>query len=133
MGKFKTKTTDYSRLREIWYKKLKKSGFKDIEQDEDNLKVWTIGFFKKQPKEVWEAKRAYYHMADSFLHDYKFETELEKIIWEYHANGLGCRAIATTLKKVKIVKRTNRTAVWEIIKRLRTIMKKMYMQDEREA
>jgi hypothetical protein len=110
-----------------WYAKLKRDGFDDIESDEDNLKVWSTIFFKKHSIEQIQAKQAYYQMATNFLNDYKFNNNRERIIWEYHANGISLRDIGKVLKKAKIKKATNRTDVWKVVKRLKLIMYDMYM------
>lgn len=125
------KKVDFKKLQEKWYKKLEKSGFHDIESDEDNLKVWSSIFAAKHTKEVLQAKISYYQMASSFLEEYKFSSNVDKIIWEYHTNGIGVRDIAATLNKTKILK-TNRTDVWKIIKRLKHTMFDMYMAPKKE-
>jgi hypothetical protein len=112
--------SDYKKLRAKWYAKLKKSGFEDIESDDDNLKDWSSKFEREKSLTSWKAKESYYYMATSFLNSYRFVTELEKAIWEYHSNGLSHATIANLLKKTKI--KTNRTTVGLVIKRLRQIM-----------
>lgn len=112
----------------MWYKKLAKSGFEDIETDEQHLKVWSSKFARKTSLDSWQAKASYYTMATNFLNDYPFETPRERIIWEYHANGLSVRDIAITLNKVARSRRTktNRTTVWLAVKRLESIMYRLY-------
>lgn len=122
------KSNEYEKLKALWYEKLKKSGFKDIEQDEYNLKIWSTQFTQQKSINTWQAKESYYNMANKFLHDYTFKSRLDQIIWEYHANGMSVRSIATTLKKARII---NRTGAWIhefVIKRLRADMKRMYMK-----
>lgn len=123
------KPEDYEKLRAIWYKKLQKEGFKDIEQDEDNLKEWSTKFFLNHDKTTREAKESYYSMATQFLNEYNFESNLDKVIWEYHANAMSVREIAETLRKAKIIKRTGAWVHEFVVKRLRKIMKKMYMRE----
>lgn len=122
---------EYKRLRDIWYAKLAKDGFEDIEdKDSRNLKKWSVKLVLHVPQVAREAREQYYRMATDFLNDYKFKSSLEKIIWEYHANGMGVRDIADTLKKAKVIVRT---AAWVhkfVIKPLRAEMKKMYMKNE---
>lgn len=119
--------SDYDKLRAVWYKKLKDDGFEDIESDDHNLKVWSSKFARKKTLVSWQAKAAYYYMAENFLRDYKFVSNREKVIWEYHANALSIREITRLLKKVRI--KTSRMAVWRIVIRLEKIMKKMYMNE----
>lgn len=126
--------SSYKKLRKTWYKKLKESGFKDIEFNDDTLAGNHSSTFYRNipnhtklqnPKVVWEAKLEYYTMAEHFLNEHKFENSLEKIIWEYHSNGLSIRSIIKILHKDKVTK-TNRDTVWKTIKRLSTEMKKLY-------
>lgn len=119
--------SEYAKLKALWYKKLKDEGFDDIEQDEDNLKSWSAKFVREgSPLELIESKTAYYQMATNFLNDYDFETELEKIIWTYHSEAISYRNIAKLLKESKVIE-TNRTTIWQIVKRLGESMKKMYL------
>jgi hypothetical protein len=120
------KLDDYNKIRALWYKKLEKEGFKDIEDDQGRLKAWSSRFSHTRIKELYEDKQPYYNMATQFLNDYKFESRLEKIIWEYHANALSVRDITTILRKTKVAK-TNRTTIWQTIKRLEEHMKRMYL------
>lgn len=122
----KKKPETYEEIRAVWYAKLEKSGFVDIEQDENDLKVWSTLFTRKRTKELKESREAYYYMARSFLNDYKFANNVERIIWEYHTEGIGVRDIAKTLAKAGVQK-YKRNKTWTIINRLETIMKKMYM------
>lgn len=124
------KQQNYKKLKEFWYKKLKRNGFNDIESDEEHLKVWAwnISHTTKYGKNSvqWASSKAeYYHMAAQFLNDHKFETNRERVIWEYHANAISCRDISKLLKKVRV--KIDRTSVWRIVKRLENIMKEMYM------
>jgi len=118
--------TEYEKLRDVWYAKLKKKGFEDIETDEDHLKSWSIKFALKESLRSWQAKASYYSMAERFLNDYNFESKLEQAIWAYHAEGISIREIVTTLKKAKIRKTVNRDSVFKTIKKLEYVMKKMY-------
>ncbi len=113
---------DFNKLKANWYSKLARSGFEDIEQDEEYLKrgVSTI-----DPRRVtWESQAQYYQMTTDFLNDYEFNSNLERIIWEYHSNGISGRDIAITLTKAK--QPINRMTVWRVIKRLESEMKKIY-------
>jgi hypothetical protein len=127
----KKQPQDYKKLKKVWYKKLAQSGFIDIERNEDDLKVndW---YFSRTAKyggssiEWSQSKADYYYMATQFLNNYKFETNLERIIWEYHSNAVSHRDITDILNKAKVTK-TNRTYVGRIIKALATEMKLMYI------
>lgn len=119
----------YEQLRDQWYAKLKKKGFDDIEDTQGRLKKWSSDVFGKKAlvqNGGWQAKAAYYQMAERFLNEYEFATELEKTIWEYHTNAVSVRDIAETLNKAKVTK-TNRQAVWLVVHRLEDLMKRMYL------
>lgn len=118
---------DYKKLKEIWYKKLAKSGFEDIELDENTLKKGTRSSEFARPRSVksWRSKEAYYYMATHFLHEHTFTSSLERAIWEYHSNGISGRDIARLLTSVRS-KKINRMTVWRIVKKLNVIMKATY-------
>lgn len=124
---------EFEKLKKTWYKKLKEEGFVDIEADEDTLKSWDSGGYHRSrvstEQTLWmqQNAEAYYGLASSFLHEFKFETELDKVIWEYHSNGISVRNITKLLKNAGI-KKINRTAVWIVVKKCKEIMKKMYLQ-----
>jgi hypothetical protein len=118
------KDKNFQKLQQKWYAKLEKSGFKDIEQDEDNLKRWSSDFTTKKFLDTYEAKADYYYMATQFLNDYKFETQIERVIWEYHAEGISNRNVAKLLKKVKIS--MSHSSVLIIVSRLKKIMYALY-------
>lgn len=126
------KQTEYDALRALWYEKLKEEGFEDIESDDKNLKIWSTTFFKNHTLEVWQAKAAYYSMADKFLNDHKFSSELERTIWEYHANAVSVRDISSILKKTGLT-RMGRQTVHNTIQRLENIMKKYYLAGASES
>jgi hypothetical protein len=122
------KPKTYKELKTLWYAKLKADGFEDIERSEDMLKVWSTTFTMAVPNSSTPiqlaAKEAYYRFATHFLNDYQFETLRDKIVWEYHSNGMSMRNIVETLKKVKI--KTNRDNICDTVNRLARIMKSMY-------
>lgn len=118
--------SEYELQRAIWYKKLEEDGFRDIEQDEDNLKVWSSKISRGRRLELGESREAYYHMATRFLNDYQFSSDKEKSIWEYHTNGISARNIALLLQAANI-KRSGRMTIWRNINRLSSFMKNMYM------
>lgn len=122
------KPESYQKLKVYWYKKLAKSGFRDIERDGPKYKIesYDTQFNTQEAARTWYAKSEYYSMARRFLHDYKFKSNLEKVIWEYHSEGISYRNIAKLLKNVKIMI-PNKDNVNNIVKRLIVEMKKMYL------
>lgn len=124
------KKLDPKNLKAVWYKKLKDAGFSDIEQEDGNLKKWStpksISSVRKDPSLLKMAgDMEYYRLAGHFLNDHSFSSELERVIWEYHSNGMGVREIAAELKQVK-VSTLSKTQIHGIVKRLTWAMKRRY-------
>ena len=124
-------------LRKIWYKKLKRSGFEDIEINDYDIKnpgykyshMDRRGqFTMDQARIYWAAKHEYYYLANQFLHQYAFTSIRERNIWEYHSNGVSIREIVTILNKLPSRKKTNRDTIWKTIRNLSKIMKEMYLK-----
>jgi hypothetical protein len=131
-------------LTKLWYAKLKKQGFVDIEQDEIYLKRWSNEFTRKdenvnnrstfnvKPKKVrnkkdeFQGKHDYYYYASHFLNEHKFESERDRIIWEYHTSGISMRNISKLLKRVKI--KISRDTVNRVISNLAERMKAQYFK-----
>lgn len=113
----------YKTLQAKWYKKLKKSGFEDHEQDEFFLKSYSGRVSARDSNEfsedelnaggylTWdyvyadtmrsEAKAEYYRWCSHMLNDWVFKTKRERKIFEMHSEGLGVRQIAKALKTYK--------------------------------
>lgn len=120
------KKLSYSELKQIWYKKLNDSGFKDIEKDEFNLKSMSNRFASQHADPIlWQAKKEYYELAEKFLQEYQFQNNREKVIWEYHANAISIRNIVKLLKKARI--NTCKSVVGRTLFRLEQTMKRMYL------
>lgn len=115
---------ELKKLQAKWYKKLAKSGFKDIEESEDRLKQGHGRYIPEQIKKgrlrvteynnkaytarnkntiaqegeaiqlLTEAKQRYYELARQFCHEYEFKTAREASIWAEHAEGVSARSIA---------------------------------------
>ena len=127
----KPKKLDYKTQKEIWYKKLEESGFKDIEDDKGQLKRTSTS--RNIPLVAWTAKLDYFQMATNFLEDYKFNSEIERLIWEYHSEGLSVREISDILTKANVQSiSVTRNPIWEIIKRLKKSMYAMYVAPKSE-
>lgn len=130
MSKF-YQTKKFKDLNKKWTKRLEASGFKDIEHNEDTLTAYSTKFLN-HPSYVWDLKSAYYSMCESFLQSYQFATPREQVVWEYHTNGLGTRAIAKIFNAVRKKKVTHVT-IWRIVSRLETVMKETYLFDQTEG
>lgn len=110
------KTTSYAKLKKEWYKKLEKSGFKDIETNDkyENLKQydapWFYHYATKNPEWV-AARQEYFYYATQMVENGLFENDTEREIWSLHSDGKSLRAIA---KEVGF----NKDRVHAIIKKL---------------
>ena len=125
------KTKKFTDLKNKWYGKLEKSGFRDAEKDEVNIKQYSG---KTRIREAWEKegitlehpdltpiadtyKYNYYQNCREFLGKYTFKNKTERTIFEMHTEGLGLRVIAVKLK-------TYKRKVHEILQRLVREMKR---------
>lgn len=128
---------EFKTLQRKWNKKLKQSGFEDIEyQDPDTkeyalkwspTKNFTKAFYReKENAGIYEAKETYFRLAGFMLHDYEFEDKIDKLIWEWHAEGKTMREISAQLKKKYKRKGLSVTHVKECIHKIRKIMLKKY-------
>lgn len=126
MPKPKKPPQTFQQLKTIWYKKLAKSGFEDIEADENNLKVWSTQLRRARSLNTMDAKQQYYYMAEQFLNEFNFKSPTSQIIWEYHSNALSIKNIVKLLNKTRR-KKLDHNIVWGEIKTLRKIMFSMYM------
>lgn len=114
------KSKEFKELQREWTKKLKKSGFEDIEQDEDHLKSWSYEFFREYDENKFKAKEEYYNMASEFFNNYHFENSTDKFVWFQHSEGVSIRDIVKMLKVKRI--KSYRFKVHETIKRFRRLM-----------
>lgn len=123
------KNKDFKTLQKEWYQKLKDKGFVDIEYNYDGQNFLTPEDLRahKIPMHIIEAKAAYFQMAERFLNEHNFESNAEKAIWEYHANGLSAPEIVKVLSKVRTKKIYTRDITLDILKRLKHQMKSRYL------
>lgn len=86
-------------LREIWYAKLRESGFKDVEdQDNPDLPLKRNADFEGRPFtqskiQKIELTREYYIKAMELTATYSFDNPTHKTIWELHCEGYSRRKI----------------------------------------
>ncbi len=89
---------DFDKLQKVWYKKLEKSGFIDIEDtavEHNPLKRWSSCDFRNKARaRRYGPTLDYFTNATHFLHDNLWESEADKKIWALHAEGLSIREIA---------------------------------------
>jgi len=97
------RSKQFSTLQAEWYKKLKDSGFNDIERKNgDIIHSAEDNIVTHYDQNSFEAKRDYNRLAGQFLHDYKFKSNLERLVWEHHVEGMSIRNIVKTLKAKRI-------------------------------
>ena len=92
----------FKAINKKWHKILEKTGFKDIEEFDsplELLKNWDdVIFVKRYNNGTFLDKQRHYELAGQLLHTYKFDTELERNIWDNHCQGIGERIISKKLK-----------------------------------
>jgi hypothetical protein len=94
------KSKELIKQQKIWYKKLKEDGFKDIEVFNSEMEPYPLtkgdvhafacGVENKVNTEETEE---FFRLAGHFLHEYSFETQEDKDMWEHFCNGLSYRKI----------------------------------------
>ena len=92
------KTAKFKKLQKKWYEKLKRDGFRDIENlcealiDHQNVYDFSqrIGFRSL----LFESIRDYYYWASDMIILGKFKTLRDRKIWVLHAMGRSSREIA---------------------------------------
>ncbi len=90
-------TDEFQKLNEKWQQKLAKTGFNDIEENEDRLKHWSHKYSLRPEQNA--AKAEYFRAAGQFLHDYVFPDAYHRTVWELHTAGLSFREVVLELKK----------------------------------
>lgn len=93
------KDDEFIKLQQIWYEKLKASGFEDQENAAGYMKDWpSVRLRRQYTPEAFKEKQDYYRIASQLLHEDIFKNDLEKQIWERHTEGITMREIATELR-----------------------------------
>lgn len=115
---------EFLALQRKWYKKAEKSGFEDIEQPDENLKIWSYRFVKacENDPTLHQSKEEYYRLAGSFLHEHLFKDQKSRLIWQMHSEGVSIRNIVKALKSRRF--KTYRREVHQIIQDLAALMLK---------
>lgn len=88
------KSREFKALKALWYKKLAKTGFEDIEMDEYRLERYHSFDFPGQQPLSFEMRQRYFELANQLLHAHKFKSPKERNIWKLHASGWTVRDIA---------------------------------------
>lgn len=125
------KTKTFLELDKEWKKKLKDSGFNDIEDESENIDRGSWDFRTTKVMNSFNTKSEYYYRATQFLNDYNFDTALDKTVWMYHAEAIGVRDISKLLIKLKICK-LRHVSIFNIVTRLNREMKGFYGNTQHE-
>lgn len=114
----------FSALEKHWYAKLKSEGFKEIEQDSKYLIKHHD--FARSGVNIFKSKELYYQLAGQFLHEYAFDKEINKTMWDLHSQGRTYREIS---KKIEVF---SKSQIFKVIKNLKEIMLKKHSKDNNE-
>lgn len=87
-------TKEFKELQAKWYKKLRESGFNDIEKNEFVLLEPTKGLAMTA-----EETATYFRLAKKYLESGEFESLFGKTVWFLHTEGCTGREIATILNR----------------------------------
>lgn len=92
-------TREFIRLQSKWQKRLRESGFNDIEPVENAPMPERINVRREQKRpERLLSIQEYFCQASRFYWDYNFKSEREKRIWFYYSEGLTMREIALLMR-----------------------------------
>lgn len=86
-------------LKVEWYKKLKESGFRDIEKDERYLRSYDNSKFSRLSVVEFQENQRYWQLAGQLLHHFQFKTEADRTIWRLYVEGMLPPDIAKTVDK----------------------------------
>lgn len=90
------KDQSFKALQQKWYRKLKRSGFVDIEAPQYQhmkAKESTWHILNWDPEDAASIQR-YYELARQMLHEHPFSSNKEKLVWKCHSEGMSYNAIA---------------------------------------
>lgn len=114
---FKIDCRSCGALKKDWYQNLSHSGFEDIES---NIRLFShhvthdIQIASAGNQIVFEAKRDYYAWAERCLTTSSFDSMIEKLTWEYYAEGYTHLEIAKSLscERSTVTKRVKKLETW---------------------
>lgn len=98
---------EFKALNKRWKKKLKASGFKEIELGDDEL----VRYSYHLTQAYREGTADYYLKASEFLLTHTFKNKTDRLIWSLHADGRSCRQISSELAKRTAHPKLGHTAV----------------------
>lgn len=114
-------TKQFKKLNKVWAKKLKKSGFEDIEEFDsprELLKSYDDFYFvKRATAGTFDDTQRYYELVRQMLHTHEFDSKRERSVWTMHSEGIDLISIS---KKLRI----SLWSVKSIVKKLRSMVVK---------
>lgn len=87
------KSKEFKDLKDRWYKKLKKSGFVDIEEDEKRLLEYHNTKYSSSDPLAFSSQQRYFELAGQLLHSFPFKSSEQRTIWTLHCEGKTVRSI----------------------------------------
>lgn len=95
-------TRRLQKMQKVWYAKLRRAGFVDIEKHDGQLvQNQTPAAFRHKASThpaCFQTNRDYYLCAGQFLWDHPFTDALDRSIWAAHADGMSHRGICKEFK-----------------------------------
>jgi hypothetical protein len=81
-----------------WKAKLKRSGFRDIEDGKGRLRVYDSFYFHAEYSPVaFQARETYYRLASALLHTHTFSNSRQRKVWALHCEGKTIQVIGKKL------------------------------------
>lgn len=124
MPKNRDQSSDFKKLQNEWYQKLKDDGFEDIEDTRSPqryLKTWHASYFQcRYTEDLFQIKEEYYRRRRTFLHEYPFKNKNHERIWQLHSDAISMREIASILKEEGM--KMNKDQINQIIFQYQKIM-----------
>ena len=96
---FKEACDSCQALRSEWLEYVKAAGFIDIENQAGDIidHATNIQSYHFKTEVQAKAKESYYSWARAKLQEGAFQSQKERIVWEYHAEGWSRRSIAKAI------------------------------------
>ena len=92
------RTQKFRSLQKKWEKKLKDSGFVDMEDAKARLRQNAGNSYRTRSHTLINAKREYYEMLGFWQHETGFKDDVERLVMELKADGIMIKDICLVLK-----------------------------------
>jgi len=90
----KKQAKQFKQLQAKWYAKLSKSGFEDIEANDNKLKRYDAEYFLSTSVDKAMETLQYYKQCEEFLREHNFFSKSDRGIWRLHCTGMTEEEIA---------------------------------------